>query len=54
MYVVKVFHGYLTEDGHRTSDKMVAKAFSTMKQAEKIATLVGGRIKKLDTMRKVS
>lgn len=51
MYVVQVFHGYLTADGHRTSDEMFAKVYDTLKQAERIAALVGGRIKELDNVK---
>ncbi|MGC6767230.1 hypothetical protein ACYSNR_04375 [Enterococcus sp. LJL128] len=47
MYAVKVFHGYICHDGHRTRNKEAARVFQDISQAEKFAKTIGGRVKEL-------
>lgn len=53
MYVVKVFHGYISKDGQRTRDKSADNLllFNDKKQSEIFADKVGGRVKKIDAVR---
>ncbi|MGX7199445.1 hypothetical protein [Enterococcus nangangensis] len=54
MYVVQVFHGYITTDGHRTVDKGQAKIYQSRDHAERFANLIGGRVKELTASVKAS
>ena len=49
MYVIKVFHGYISKDGQRTREKSPDKLliFNDRKQSEAFADKIGGRVKKL-------
>lgn len=47
MYAVKVLHGYIGKDGHRTRDKNHVRIFQTKNYAEKFADKIGGRVKVL-------
>lgn len=53
MYVVKVFHGYISKDGRRTRDKRPDNLllFSDKKQSEAFANKIGGRVKKLEEIK---
>ncbi len=55
MYVVKVFHGYISKDGRRTRDKSLDKLllFSNRKDSEAFADKIGGRVKKVEDLKKV-
>lgn len=48
MYAIKIFHGYLTKDGRRSLDKQEAKLYAKKDSAEKIADVLGGRVKKIE------
>lgn len=54
MYVVKVFHGYITKDGRRTRDKTPTKllVFYNKQESENFANKIGGRVKKLEEITK--
>ncbi|GMA48383.1 hypothetical protein [Tetragenococcus muriaticus] len=54
MYVVKVFHGYINKDGHRTRDKTPTNLllFSTREESEHFADKIGGHAKKLKEVSK--
>ncbi|GMG61369.1 hypothetical protein TEHAB4_11160 [Tetragenococcus halophilus] len=54
MYVVKVFHGYISKEGRRTRDKTPRNLleFYTKKDSEKFADKIGGRVKKLEEITK--
>lgn len=51
MYAVKVLHGYIAKDGHRTRDKSPEKlmVFTDRKQSEQFARRIGGRIKRIES-----
>jgi hypothetical protein len=50
MYVVKVFHGYITKNGQRTRDKSPDKLllFQDKKQSQAFADKIGGHVKRLE------
>ncbi|MDN6639286.1 MAG: hypothetical protein L0L10_00750 [Tetragenococcus sp.] len=54
MYVVKVFHGYISKNGYRTRDKTPTNllVFPTKKESENFADKIGGRVKKLEEITK--
>lgn len=54
MYAVKVFHGYIAKDGHRTRDKSPEKLmiFSDKRQSELFAQRIGGRVKQIELREK--
>jgi hypothetical protein len=47
MYVVKVLHGYITPTGCRTRLKSEARLFKCKDDAEKFASKIGGRVKRI-------
>ncbi|HIY57318.1 MAG TPA: hypothetical protein H9829_03825 [Candidatus Tetragenococcus pullicola] len=53
MYVVKVFHGYISKDGHRTREKAPDKLliFTNRKDSEAFADKIGGRVKKVEDLK---
>jgi hypothetical protein len=53
MYVVKVLHGYITKDGRRTREKKLDNLmlFHDRKKSEQFADKIGGRVKKLSTLK---
>ncbi|WP_162840224.1 hypothetical protein [Enterococcus timonensis] len=48
MYVIKIFHGYLTKEGKRTMDATQAKRYEQKENAEKFAFVIGGRVKEIE------
>lgn len=51
MYAVKVFHGYIDKEGHRTRDKSLNNLllFTSRKESEAFAFKIGGLVKKMNT-----
>lgn len=48
MYAIKIFHGYVSKEGKRTHDMKKAKLYQQKEKAERLATIVGGVVKKIE------
>ncbi len=48
MYVIKIFHGYVSKEGKRTFDMEKVRLYHKKEKAEQLANIVGGLVKKIE------